>query len=123
MHGIAARSGRASLADPFPLTATAAPHEAWQSCASAVVTGCGGFGGSLQVSWIARVPPAIGDAVKLAGGGGPLLSTTTGGLCTVVVFPAAFVRKSESVCGPSRSRAVSTPRLPTASCGQGCVCV
>jgi hypothetical protein len=40
--------GAVSCAPPEPLTATAAPHDVWQSCANAPLTGCGGFAGSLH---------------------------------------------------------------------------
>ena len=95
--------GAVSCAPPEPLTAAAAPHDVWQSRANAPLTGCGGFAGSLQERSTASEPPPTAVAVRLEGTGGPLLSTTTGGLCALVVLPAALVTSSVRVCEPSWS--------------------
>jgi hypothetical protein len=74
------------------------------------------------VSWTAVVLPVIAVAESCAGAAGPLLSTTTFGLSTVSVLPAALVASTLSVCVPSASIVVFTLTLPDDRSGQGCVC-
>src|SRR5688572_4129806 len=83
--------GAVTRAAPEASTLFAPWQVAWHNCTIARAAGAGGLAGSRHVSATTLDPSPSAVAISAEGGGGPLLSTRTGGDVATWLFPAASV--------------------------------